>query len=45
MKKMKKMMLAAAAAGTLALALGFAACGTGGLRTEEQQRQEAVQSA
>lgn len=43
MKKMKKMM--AAAAGTLALALGFAACGTGGLRTEEQQRQEAVQSA
>lgn len=45
MKKMKKMMVAAAAAGTLALALGFAACGTGGLRTEEQQRQEAVQSA
>ena len=45
MKKMKKMMVAAAAAGTLALALGFAACGTGGLRTEEQQRHEAVQSA
>lgn len=43
MKKMKKMM--AAAAGTLALALGFAACGTGGLRTEDRQRQEAVQSA
>lgn len=45
MKKMKKMMAAAAAAGTLALALGFAACGTDGLRTEERQRQEAVQSA
>lgn len=45
MKKMKKMMAAAAAAGTLALALGFAACGTGGLRTEDRQRQEAVQSA